>query len=61
MIITILFPSVVCTVVMIYCIVIIYLPSMVEAETNFIVSKITIIISVITLSSLPSVSSTYLL
>ena len=35
------FSSVVCTVVMIYCIVIIYLPSMVEAETNFIVSVIT--------------------
>jgi len=31
--------SVVCTVVMIYCIVIIYLPSMVEAETNFIGPK----------------------
>ena len=32
------FHSVVCCVVMIYCIVIIYLPSMEEAETNFIVS-----------------------
>ena len=46
------FSSVVCTVVMIYCIVIIYLPSMVEAETNFIVSVITIIALSYLLSSL---------
>ena len=33
-----LLPSVVCCVVMIYCIVIIYLPSLTEADSNFLVS-----------------------